>query len=127
MFAHEIEVQRQDIGVPDIHLAGFTELTGPLEQAVKARQSGLDGHTKTRASMESALMDGMAAVRTLDAVIPLMLADDPVTLAVWERDRRIEQGRRGRRAGRPVAGLESAVPEVAAPPPVDDPALKVAS
>jgi hypothetical protein len=126
LFAHEIEVHMQDFGVPDAHLGGFTELTDALEQAVKARTLGRAGQTTARAAMAEALDEGMAAVRELDAVMPLLLVDDPVTMSAWQQARRIDQSRRGRKAARPTEAPPASAPDAVAPASVDA-VLKVAS
>ena len=56
-----------------------------------------------RMGIEMAMQDGLNAVRQLDAMVPNALRDDAVTLAMWERARRVEQARGGRAKAEPAA------------------------
>jgi diaminopimelate epimerase len=55
--------------------------------------------TATWASIEAALESAMEAVRKLDVIVANRLHDDAVTMAVWERERRV---------GYPKSGVASA-------------------
>lgn len=68
-----------------------------------------------RAGIQAALSSGFAAVRKLDIVVANQLQDDPMTRAVWERDRRVDYSRRTRKAASPPP-VEPAVTAVTAPP-----------
>jgi hypothetical protein len=63
----------------------------------------------------TALQAGFAAVQKLDVLVANLLHDDPVTLAVWERDRRVEYWSRGEAASAPAPApsKEDDVKEVA--------------
>lgn len=88
-------------------------------QAIRGREHGKDDHAAARASIEGALLSGLDAVRKLDVLVANRLRGDPVTMAVWERDRHIESSRRARRSVSPARDapvIAPAVPEPAAAP-----------
>ncbi len=80
-------------GMPDSFVATLGALVDGFEQAMRSGETKRDGHTAARASIEAALSGGIAAVRKLDVILANRLGDDPVTMAVWKRDRRIHAGR----------------------------------
>lgn len=85
--------------------------------SLRSVEAGRDGRTEARAAIEAALETGFEAVRQLDVIVANRLQDDPVTLAVWERDRKIETRlRRGRRVAKsdtPPAATPETFQEVA--------------
>jgi hypothetical protein len=52
----------------------------------------------------------MGAVRTLDLVVANQFRDDPVTLAVWDGDRRLNVGRRAKSVAVVAATTPAAAP-----------------
>ena len=44
----------------------------------------------------------MTAVYKLDAIVPNALHDDPVTMAVWERDRKVGYARKRKKDAQPA-------------------------
>ena len=60
-------------------------------------EAGRDGHAAARASIDSGLVAAMTLLPKLDVVVANQYRDDPGTLAVWERDRRVDVARRARR------------------------------
>jgi hypothetical protein len=60
--------------------------------------------------IDATLAAAMDAVHTLDVMVTNQFSGDPATLAVWQRDRKVEYTRRVRRAtigGEPSAGSNS--------------------
>ena len=101
--------------LPKTFLADFSAALEKLEQALHDRDAGRDDHLAARASIDAALASGWEAVRKLDVLVANRLHDDPVTMAVWERDRRVEHASRGRSAA--TAPAAAASPPTAAPTP----------
>jgi hypothetical protein len=106
--------------MPATFIADLTGLVDQFEQAIHDRQAGKDGQVAARASIEAALTSGLVAVRKLDAIVTNHLHDDPVTTAVWRRDRRIDYRSRGRSTGEapapevtPVASAAASTPSAA--------------
>lgn len=122
--AQRVKEQFTRYDMPADFVARLTGCVDEFEQAIRAQQVGRDGLAKARASIERAFASGLAAVQTLDIVVPNRLHDDPVTLSVWEQDRRIDYSRRTRRvtAAPPEAmpsntpGDQPSVPEAPATP-----------
>jgi hypothetical protein len=85
-------------GMGNAFIDNLRERIEKFEQAIRAREAGKDGHTAAQAGIEAALETGIAAVKKLDVILANVLRDDPETMAVWERDRRIDQVRRRKRA-----------------------------
>jgi hypothetical protein len=97
--------------MPATFISDLKNRVEKFEQAVRDREAGRDANTAARASIEAALSSGLAAVRKLDVMVGNRLHDDPVTMAVWERDRWVDYPNRPRRVLAPAS-------EPAAPPPV---------
>jgi len=81
------------LGLPETFVADLREATDALEQAVKGRQAGKAGLSQARAGLKAALAEGTQAVRTLDVIVENTLADDPVLVALWQRERRVAKGK----------------------------------
>ncbi|MEQ1757571.1 MAG: hypothetical protein ABL986_04580 [Vicinamibacterales bacterium] len=129
VFAQQAEAQRSRFaayGVPEAHLTCFPGLADDFEAAIAARRVGREEHTAARAGIESAMAAALAALRKLDLIVPNLLHDNPVLLAVWEDDRRVEFFSRGRK---PKAKAEEVNVEgaKAEEPKAEQPPLKVAS
>ena len=75
--------------LPDTFLADLNELIEKFDQTIRERDAGKDGHTAAQASIDAAVASGMGAVLNLDVIVANQLHDDPVTMAVWRRDRRV--------------------------------------
>jgi hypothetical protein len=107
--------------MPKTFIADLNGLVEALEMAMRAREARKDARTAARVHFKTTLASGLAAVHQLDVLIPNRLKDDPVTLAVWERDRRIEYPARGKDpATSPVAATVVSTP-------ADNPTLPVSS
>jgi len=76
-------------GMPETFLADLDDLVAAFEKANRYRTAGRNQQTAARAGFEAALASGMEAVRKLDVIVTNRLHDDPVAVAVWERERRI--------------------------------------
>lgn len=96
--------------MPDDFLADLHSDIEAFEEAIRDYEAGKDTHVAARAAIEGLIDAGLDAVRRLDAIVPNRLRNDPATLALWERARRVEY-----RAGRPRSEApEHAEPAVAA-------------
>jgi hypothetical protein len=76
-------------GMPETFLADLDDLVVTFEKATRHRDAGRNEQTAARASIAAALESGMAAVQRLDVIVANRLQDDPVTTAMWERERRV--------------------------------------
>jgi len=106
-------------------LAEAEAVVDTFEKAIHTWEVGRNGYTAARASIESAFEAGLAAVRRLDVIVMNEFRNDPVTLAVWAQDRRIERGRRVRRGGQGGTVPEdvpATAPDTAAVPGTEPPA-----
>jgi hypothetical protein len=98
VFAQDAEAFKSHFvahAMPKTFIADLVKAVDRFERAIHDRDAGKDEHTAARASIEAALSSGMAAVRGLDVMVANRLQDDPVTLAVWERDRKVRYPNRG--------------------------------
>jgi len=100
-------------GMPESFLTTLRAQVDAFEQGAMAREVGRDHHTAARAGIDEALADALGRVRRLDYIVASRVQDDPVTLAVWKRDRRIEVGRRVRRSAPPTNESSGALPTTA--------------
>ena len=82
--------------MPETFLADLGEAIGRFEQATHQREAGKDERIAARKRIEAAVTSGLAAVRALDAMVANRLRDDPATVAVWKRDRRVQYPNRPR-------------------------------
>ena len=122
--AHAAEFVAQ--ALPETFLADFSGALETLEQELHDRDAGRGEHLAARVSLDAALASGWAAVRKLDVLVANRLHDDPVTMAVWKRGRRVDYTTRARRAATapadaasapaiaPTQGMATAVPQTAA-------------
>ena len=76
-------------GMPATFVADLDARVDSFERALRDRGLGRESRRAARASTKAALMSGLAAVRSLDAIVANHLRDDAVTRTVWARDRRI--------------------------------------
>ena len=76
-------------GMPVAFLADLNALIDSFERALRDRGLGHEARRAARASTQAALSSGLAAVRSLNAIVTNHLRDDAVTRIVWDRERRI--------------------------------------
>jgi hypothetical protein len=76
--------------MPDDFLDDLQADIEAFEEAIRDHEAGKDTHVAARAGIEAAIDNGLDAVRRLDAIVPNRLRNDPKTLALWERARRVE-------------------------------------
>ncbi len=77
----------------------ITKLSATVDQfaaLLSTRETGLDGHLRARVGIDATLAAAMDAVHTLDVMVANQFAGDTATLAVWQRDRKVEYTRRRR-------------------------------
>lgn len=98
-------------GIP---LAEVDAAIGAFEQALHQRGMGRDDRVKARAEIEAAFTRALDAVAALDVSVANCFTADPVVLAVWRHDRRVEVRRRG--GGIPAAPVPAPAPEPAPAP-----------
>jgi hypothetical protein len=92
--------------MPEDFLADLEKSISDFEEAIRDHEAGKDTHVAATAGIEAAIDAGLDAVRRLDAIVPNRLRNDPATLALWERARRVEY-----RSSRPKS--ETVTPEPA--------------
>jgi hypothetical protein len=85
-----------------------------LQQRGASRQEQVAARARIAASLDAAV----AAVRTLDVIVANHLASDPVTQAVWKRDRRVAYPNRSRKA---LAVATPAPTPIGSEPPTPEP------
>jgi hypothetical protein len=90
-----------ELGMAESCVTELTSLVDAFEQAIQGREAGRDGQTAARAGITSALASGLAAVRRLDVIVGIQFAGDPVVMAVWERDRKVDIPPRRRKPASP--------------------------
>ena len=76
-------------GMPETFLANLDDLVVTFEKGTRHRDAGRNQQTAAKATIGAALASGMAAVQRLDVIVANCLHDDPVTMAMWERERRV--------------------------------------
>jgi hypothetical protein len=94
-------------------VSDLTALVDGFERALRDRGLGREARRSARENTKATLSSGLAAVRSLNAIVTNHLRDDAVTNAVWERDRRIVYPERGKRTDpaqdtAPAAGASEA-------------------
>lgn len=85
------------LGMPADFTGALSAAVDELDHALHGIEARRDGHAAAKAGIEAALSAGLVAVRRLDVIVPNLLRQDPVTMAVWERDRQIRYFPRTRR------------------------------
>jgi hypothetical protein len=99
-FVHDAEANKAQFvshNMPQTFVTDLHERVEEFERAIRTLEAGKDGHAAARAAIEVAFASGLAAVRKLDVLVANQLHDDPVTMAVWERDRRVDYRKRSRK------------------------------
>ena len=84
-------------GMPATFVSDLTALVDGFERALRDRGLGREARRAAREETKAAVSSGLAAVRSINAIVTNHLRDDAVTSAVWERDRRIVYPERGKR------------------------------
>ena len=97
-------------GLPPTFIVDLRAKVEQFERAIRDRRVEQSGHAAARGGIQATLAAGLTAVRVLDALVANELRHDPVTLAAWQRERRIVRTRGGRTVSAPPA---------ATPPPAD--------
>jgi len=89
--------------MPKTFIRDLAAVVDAFEGAIHDRQVKLEQHLAARTQIETTLAAAMTAVRKLDAIVANALHDDPVTMAVWERDRRVGYPRKRKKGEQPPA------------------------
>ena len=119
-FVHDAQAHTAEFvshNLPETFVTDLEERVEEFERSVRGLEAGRDGEAAARAATEVAFASALAAVRKLDVLVVNQLRADPVTMAVWERDRRVDYRKRTRKAAAPsavVSGETAAVPGAAA-------------
>lgn len=95
-------------GTPATFLADLAGLADAFEAALRERGMSRDEQVAARARIKSSLAAAMSAVRKLDVIVANHLAADPVTQAVWKRDRRVVYPSRAANVPETAAPAEAA-------------------
>jgi hypothetical protein len=75
-------------GMPVTFRADLTALVDNFERALRDRGLGHEARRAARVATRAALSSGLAAVRSLDAIVINHLGKEEVTRTVWKRERR---------------------------------------
>jgi len=118
VFVQEAEVGKAQFvryGLAEDFVANLTRLVDEFERATRAQQVARDKQARARADIRTAFETALAALQTLDTIVPNRLMKDATTRAVWEQDRRVEYARRRRVSATrpqptPVGGAASTNP-----------------
>jgi hypothetical protein len=94
-------------GLPATFIVDLRACVEQFERALRDRQVEQSGHAAARGRIQAAMASGITAVQVLDAIVANELRHDPVTLAVWRRDRRVVRPRRGRAVLAPPAAVSA--------------------
>jgi len=81
-------------GMPVTFVADMSALVDAFERALRERGVGRGTRRAARASTRAALASGIAAVRSLTAIVTNHLRHDAVTTTVWKEARRVVYRRR---------------------------------
>ena len=76
-------------GMPVTFLTDLNALVDRFDNALRDRGLGSEARRAARLSTKATVAAGLAAVRSLDAIVNNHLGDDEVTRTVWKRERRI--------------------------------------
>jgi len=97
-------------GMPATFMADLRAAIAVFEQAMQRRATGQSGVADSRLRIRAAIIDGLAAVRELDAIVANVLSGDARALQFWQHERRIGPARA---ASDPAATAKT--PAIAAP------------
>jgi len=98
-------------GMPATFLADLNALVDGFERALRDRGLGREARRAARAATRAALANGLAAVRSITAIVTNHLRDDAVTRTIWERERRIVYPERTKRTDATPKPTPAAPPE----------------
>jgi hypothetical protein len=90
-------------GMPVTFRTDLTMLVDSFESALRDRGLGREARRAARVSTKAVLSSGLAAVRSLDAVVSNHLSPDAVTRTLWNSERRVVYPRRTEATPAPVA------------------------
>src|SRR5262245_41048125 len=124
MFVQEAEALRDRFighSLPETFVADLTGVLTTFEEAIRHTEAGRSARASAQAGIAEALLDGLAAVRQLDVIVPNQLAGKESLLAGWERDRRVEYPHRMRRVAPVTKPASDGSGPVTPPPPVTPP------
>jgi len=114
-FARDVESLTSQFiahGMPVTFVADLNALVDGFDRSLRDRGLGRETRRAARASTKAALSSGLAAVRSLNAVVINHLRHDEVTTTVWEQARRIVYPERAKRTGAaPEPAAVGAAPE----------------
>ena len=85
-------------GMPATFVVDLEQRIATFEATLQQRGASREEQVAARARIAALLAAALAAVRTLDVIVANHLASDPVTQAVWKRDRRVVYPHRSRKA-----------------------------
>ena len=85
-------------GMPATFVVDLEQRIATFEATLQQRGASREEQVAAGARIAALLAAALAAVRTLDVIVANHLASDPVTQAVWKRDRRVAYPNRSRRA-----------------------------
>ena len=92
--AETAEWQFAPLGVTAEFIADFraraNTLEQAMEQAMEGQRSGRNGVTAAKVAIDGALARGIEAVQQLDVLLANAVQEDPLILALWKRNRRID-------------------------------------
>jgi hypothetical protein len=93
------------LGLPETLVTDLQELIDRFEQALNGCRSNRAGVAAAVHGIRTAFAQALDACRTLDVVVTNTQKKDPVLLAVWKRDRRVNPGSRVAAAAAPAVGV----------------------
>jgi hypothetical protein len=85
-------------GLPATLVVDLEQRIATFEATIQERGASREEQVAARARIAASLEGALAAVRRLDVIVANHLASDPVTRAVWKRDRRVVYPYRSRKA-----------------------------
>jgi hypothetical protein len=88
-FAAAIAPHAGPFAAHGIATEGLAELVEPFETALNDRGSSRSEQAQARADIAASMARALQAIDTLDLTVPNHLAGNVVTLAAWNRDRRL--------------------------------------
>ena len=120
-FLKEAEPRRDElvrVGLPSTFISEFRALVDALEQAADVQVSSKTARRLATAGINTALAEGLDAVRALDVAVKIATRSDPTRFAAWRTARHIEGLSNQRAKGK----TETPAPVPPMPPPVPGPA-----
>ena len=96
-------------GMPATFMPDLRAAIAAFEQALQRRASGQSGVADARLRIRAAIVDGLAAVRELDAIVANVLRGNTRALQYWQHERRIGPARAASKPATPAAVLRAPV------------------